>query len=77
MSTILAGVPGTAIYLDDVIVHAPNAVIHKQRLRATFAALSHHNLTLNMDKCLFAVPEVDFIGFYVSAKGLSLLHSNI
>ncbi len=47
MSTILAGVPGTAIYLDDVIVHAPNAVVHEQRLRATFAALSQHNLTLN------------------------------
>ncbi len=77
MSTILAGVPGTAIYLDDVIVHAPNAVVHEQRLRATFAALSQHNLTLNMEKCLFAVPEVDFVGFHVSSEGLSPLHSNI
>lgn len=77
MSTILVGVPGTAIYLSDVIVHAPNAVIHEQRLRATFAALSQHNLTLNMEKCLFAVPEVDFVGFHVSAEGLSPLHFNI
>ncbi len=77
MSTILAGVPGTAIYLDDVIVHAPNAVVHKQRLRATFAALSQHNLTLNMEKCLFAVPEVDVVGFNVSSEGLLPLHSNI
>ncbi len=72
-----AGVPGTAIYLDDVIVHAPNAVIHEKSLRATFAALSHRNLTLNMDKCLFVKPGVDFVGFHVSAECLSPLHSNI
>lgn len=77
MSTILAGVPGIAIYLDDIIVHAPNAVIHEQRLRDTFAALSQHNLTLNVEKCLFAVQEVDFVGFHVSAEGLSPLHSNV
>lgn len=55
MSTILAGVPGTAMYLEDVIVYTPNAVIHEQRLRATFVAFTQHNfvnLTLNMDKYL-------------------------
>jgi len=30
-----------------------------------------------MEKCLFAVPEVDFVGFHVSAELLSRLHSNI
>lgn len=80
MSTILAGVPGTAMYLEDVIVYTPNAVIHEQCLRATFAALTQHNflnLTLNMGKYFFAVPQVDFVGFHVSAVGLSPLHSNI
>lgn len=74
MSTILADVPGTTIYLNDIIFHDLNAAIQEQHINATFAALSQHNSTLNIMKCLFAVPEVDFVGFHVSAKGLLPLH---
>lgn len=48
MPTILAGIPGIAIYIDEIIVHALNAVTCEQYLRATFAALSQNNLTLNI-----------------------------
>ena len=46
MTTILAGVSGVAVYLDNIVVHG-------KHLQAAFAALSQHNLTLNTEKCLF------------------------
>ncbi|KAJ8365040.1 hypothetical protein SKAU_G00138710 [Synaphobranchus kaupii] len=53
MSTILAGVPGVAMYLDDIVVHGPD--------RPTHDALS----------------TVDFIGFRLSAEGITPLSSNV
>ncbi|KAG1938978.1 retrotransposable element [Pimephales promelas] len=36
-----------------------------------------NNLTLNPEKCCFAAPAIDFVGFRLSAKGISPLQSNI
>ena len=77
MSTILAGVPGTAVYLDDIVVHGPDQATHDARLHRVFVALTKHHLTLNGEKCLFSVPTVDFIGFRLSADGIAPLSSNV
>ena len=77
MSTILAGVPGTAVYLDDIVVHGPDQATHDARLRRVFGALTTHHLTLNTEKCIFSVPAVDFIGFHISADGIAPLSSNV
>ena len=77
MSTILAGVPGTAVYLDDIVVHGPDQATHDARLHRVFEALTKHHLTLNSEKCLFSVQTVDFIGFCLSADGIAPLSSNV
>lgn len=77
MSTVLAGVPGTAVYLDDIVVHGPGQATHDARLHRVFVALTKHHLTLNGEKCLFSVPTVDFIGFRLSADGIAPLSSNV
>lgn len=38
---------------------------------------SEHNLTLNKEKCIFAAPAIEFVGFRLIAEGLSPLHSNV
>uniref|UniRef100_A0A674DZP4 Gypsy retrotransposon integrase-like protein 1 n=1 Tax=Salmo trutta TaxID=8032 RepID=A0A674DZP4_SALTR len=77
MSTILAGIPGVAVYLDDIVVHGPDLHIHDCRLHRVFSALLQNNLTLNGGKCTFAAPAVEFVGFRLSAKGIAPLMSNI
>ena len=77
MSTILAGLPGTAVYLDDIIVHAPDQATHDARLHSVFEALTKHHITLNADKCLLTAPAVDFLGFRLSAEGIVPLSSSI
>lgn len=77
MSTILAGIPGTAVYLDDIVVHGPDQPTHDTRLHRVFEAFTKHHLTLNEEKCLFSVPVVEFLGFHLSARGIEPLSSNV
>ena len=77
MATIFAGIPGVAIYLDDIVVHGATTALHDERLTRVLNVLASHNLTLNGEKCIFAVPAIDFVGFHLTADGLSPLHSNV
>lgn len=70
MATIFTGIPGVVIYLDDKVVHGTTPALHNN-------VLTSHNLTLNGEKCIFAVPAIEFVGFRLTADGLSPLHSNV
>ncbi|KAJ8332651.1 hypothetical protein SKAU_G00424400 [Synaphobranchus kaupii] len=74
MASIFAGIPGVAIYLDDIVVHGATAESHDERLHSVFSAMAKHHLTLNGEKCVFAAPS--FVGFRFSADGTYPLLSN-
>ncbi|KAG1938438.1 thy-1 membrane glycoprotein [Pimephales promelas] len=63
MVSVLAGIPGVAIYLDDVVIHGPSTASHDERLSRVFAALAEHKLTLNAEKCVFSSPSIEYVGF--------------
>ncbi|KAI2662268.1 Transposon Tf2-11 polyprotein [Labeo rohita] len=46
-------------------------------LSRVFAALAEHKLTLNAEKCVFSVPTIEYVGFWLSADGVTPLRSNI
>ncbi|KAJ8375048.1 hypothetical protein SKAU_G00056280 [Synaphobranchus kaupii] len=77
MNTILAGIPGVAVYLDDIVVHAPDMSTHDERFHRVFVALLGNSLTLNSEKCSFAAAAIDFVGFRLTAKGIAPLLSNV
>lgn len=74
---MLAGIPGVAIYLDDIVVHRANTRVHDERLTMVLAALTKHKLTLNSEKCVFPALPVEFVGFHLSAHGVTPLQSNV
>lgn len=76
MASIFAGIPGVAIYLDDIVVHGATVEGHDERLHRVFSAMAKHHLTLNGEKCVFAAPAIEFVGFRLSAGGTYPLHSN-
>ncbi|KAJ8353599.1 hypothetical protein SKAU_G00211660 [Synaphobranchus kaupii] len=67
------------IELDDASPWISNLVIAKKKLGGdqVFSALLQHNLTLNSEKLTFTVPQVQFVGFRLSARGISPQMSNI
>ncbi|KAJ8332635.1 hypothetical protein SKAU_G00424240 [Synaphobranchus kaupii] len=74
MASIFAGIPGVAIYLDDIVVHGATAESHDEHLHSVFSAMAKHHLTLNGEKCIFAAPS--FVGFRLLADGTYPLLSN-
>ncbi len=76
MTTILAGIPGVAVFLDDIVVHAEDIQTHNDRLNRVASALMEHNFTLNAEKCTFTT-AIDFVGFRLTARGIAPLQSNI
>ena len=77
MEAILRGLPGTQVYLDDVIVSGRTREEHDRRLSDVMTRLAEYNVTLNKDKCRFGVSQIDFLGFSVSREGISVNPSRV
>ena len=72
METLLRGLPGVQVYLDDVVICGRTRAEHDSRLQAVLERLQRHEVTLNRDKCLFGVESVEFLGFVISKEGISV-----
>ena len=72
METLLQGLQGVQVYLDDVVICGRTREEHDIRLQAVLDRLRQHEVTLNQEKCLFGVETVEFLGFVVSREGISV-----
>ena len=51
------------VYLDDMLVaHSPSAVQHERDLRQLFDTLRRFGLVLNVNKCIFGMRDLEFLG---------------
>ena len=66
-------IPCTMNFSDDVIVYGRTQAEHDAALEEVFNRFSERGLTLNREKCKFSKPEITFIGFVFSARGISSL----
>jgi hypothetical protein len=57
-------------YLNDILVPAEIFDDMMKRLRQVFEALETAKLTLKLSKCFFALTEVAYLGFMLSADGV-------
>jgi hypothetical protein len=58
------------IIKDDDGIFSKTRQRHWTHLRALFAILTANSLALNLEKCVFAVTELDFLGHPISAAGI-------
>ena len=77
MDIVTAKLSGLFVYLDEVLVALATAEQHEKDLRQLFSALKQFGLVLNEGKCIFCVPEMEFLGHSVSAPGISPLPGKI
>ncbi len=50
---------------------------HWEHLRALFSILAANGQALNLEKCVFAVSEIDFLGHRISTAGVAPLCDNV
>ena len=70
MHSVLHGLDFCFVYIDDILVASHNRDEHLQHLKTIFNRFRQYGLTLKLSKCVFAKPEVDFLGHMVSIEGV-------
>jgi hypothetical protein len=64
-------VEGTFPYMDDARVGFLDRETHLQHLDKLFSVLAVNGLAINLEKCVFAVPILEFLGHRITAAGSS------
>lgn len=74
MSDIFRDMLGTHlfIYLDDLLIFSKDTASHESHVQAVLCRLREHKLYAKLSKCVFAVPQVEFLGYIVSADGIAM-----
>ncbi|KAK6155787.1 hypothetical protein DH2020_010035 [Rehmannia glutinosa] len=65
------------VYFDDILVFSKSAEAHVQHLRDVFSILRHDKFFAAPNKCIFMVDHILFLGYYISAHGISVDQTKI
>jgi len=73
MDVVLKDLVGTECwgFIDDVIIFSRSVQEHAQRLENVLQRFDMANLQLHPGKCVFAQPQVNYLGFVLSERGVS------
>jgi len=74
MDRILSGTIGRNVeaYVDDMVVKSRREESHVEDLKELFNALDKYKLKLNLEKCIFRVKAVKFLGFMLTQRGIEI-----
>ena len=60
------------IYFDDILIYSHSPDEHKNHLQAVCAKLQSEHLVANVNKCAFLRSSISFLGFVISAAGITV-----
>nr|XP_022910195.1 uncharacterized protein K02A2.6-like [Onthophagus taurus] len=70
MDQILSGIDGVVCYLDDILITAPNMMLHLRRLREVLRRLQAAGIRTQRSKCDWLMNGVTYLGHRIDDKGL-------
>lgn len=77
LGTLLSDIPGALNIADDILIFAKNTKNHDEILTTVFKRLAEKGLTLNLPKCIFDKPTIEFYGYEFSSEGMKPSTSKI
>ena len=60
------------VYVDDILVYYTNQEAHNQNVKTVLKCLQQFRLFAKLEKCLFDQTQVDFLGYIISPKGITM-----
>ena len=70
MESVLKGLSGVQVYLDDLIIFGSSLEDHLKNLEAVFDGLRSVGLKLRRDKCEFLRKSVSYLGYQIDESGV-------
>ena len=67
---MIKGVDHTLVRVDDILVTGATDEEHMANLSQILSILKENGLRLRKSKCVFMVPEVQYLGYVVSKEGV-------
>lgn len=74
---VLRGLPYTYAYIGDVLIASKKPEEHRNHPQSVIERLQHYGLKLDIDKCLFAVRKLTFLGHVIDENGLAPLDEKV
>ena len=68
---------GVHVYIDDILVYSKTEEEHERLTREVMRRLRAHSLRLKLSKCVFGVPEIEFLGHIISDKGIRMVRNKV
>jgi len=65
------------IYMDDILIASPTVEENIQTLKEVLIILKKYRLELNLAKCLFVKREIEYLGYLVSNKEITMSSRHI
>jgi hypothetical protein len=59
-------------YLDNILIFSKNEKDHEKHVQMVLQKLRNARLYAKLEKCVFHQPQVEFLDFIISTKGLSM-----
>ena len=72
MQKILAGLEVVECQTDDILVFGDAVEQHDQRLEPVLKSIEDNGVTLNIEKCEFAMKKIQFFGDHISKDGIEV-----
>jgi len=70
MESLLQGISGVVVYLDDILITGRTVQEHLATLEEVLQRMETAGLRLKKSKCKFLVPSVTYLGHQIDAQGL-------
>ncbi|XP_060810604.1 uncharacterized protein K02A2.6-like [Amyelois transitella] len=70
MESLLSGIKGVSVWLDDICITGSDSDIHLKRLHEVLSRLNDAGLRLQKEKCEFFKESVQYLGYVISKEGL-------
>ena len=77
MESVLRGISGVVVYLDDILITAPTEEEHVAILAEVLKRLQEAGLCLKRDKCVFLSPSVTYLGHVIDSQGLHPIQGKV
>lgn len=64
-------------YIDDLIIASDTETLGKKHINEIFKRFQEYGVTINLNKSEFGRPEINFLGYRVTANGIQPLEEKV